>query len=549
LSDRKRKEQGIRQPKISLASGTPRWQTAAAIAVILIAYVALRLPGISVPLDRDEGAFGYMGQLINAGKLPYRDGVDHKPPVAFYINALALRFVPPTEQGVHIFLLLYNSLTLLCMFYLGKCYFRSLSAGLWCAFAFGVFSASPAIQGFTASTEMWMLLPIALSLLLAVLGAQRRRNSMLLVLSGVAGATACWTKQTAFTSILFVFVFVCLSSPVTEPGPAAPSLAARMRAVAYWMLGAAGVSVLLISYFYIHGIFGAFFYWSFLHNVSYTVGRTLSETLSAFQERLVEIIRGDFVILGAGIIAAVWLLIKKDRKAYFILGFLALSLLGTLPGFSYRHYFAQLAPAVGLAGGYGFFVLVEHFRKPDRRPVIAIACGLLALCVPVAMNRQYFFERNPNKICRTYFQYNPFPESKQVAAYVAESTSPSDKVFIVGSEPEILFYARRQSPSSFLMMYPLTSSYPRYKEFQETVWNDLQKAPPRFILKAANISSSFAPDGIADVAIFDRLDNLIRSNYVVDQVLLLTEFQGAWVSNGGAIPPKASGIYVCRRKD
>jgi hypothetical protein len=489
-----------------------------------------------------------MGQLINAGKLPYLDGVDHKPPIAFYINALALRFVPPTEQGIHIFLLLYNLLTLLCMFYLGKCYFRSLSAGLWCAFAFAVFSASPAIQGFTASTEMWMLLPIALSLLLAVLGAQRR-SAMLLVFSGVAGAVACWTKQTAFTSILFVFIFVCFSRPGTEPGPAAPSLAVRLRAAACWMLGAVGFSGLLISYFYIQGIFGAFFYWSFLHNVSYTEARTLSATISAFRERLVEIARGDFVILGAGISAAVWCLVKKDRKAYFILGFLALSLLGTFPGFSYRHYFAQLAPAVGLAGGYGFFVLAEHFRKPDRRPLIAAACGLVCLCVPVVMNSQYFLEGDPNKISRYYFQYNPFPESKQLASYVAGLTSPSDKVFIVGSEPEILFYASRQSPSSFLMFYPLTSSYPRYKGFQQTVWNDLQKAPPKVILETANMTSSIMWDGVADIAILGRLNNLIRSNYVVDQVLLVSKYRGAWVSSGGAIPPNASCIYVFKRKD
>ena len=525
-----------------------RWRGAAAIAVILIAYVALRLPGISVPLDRDEGAFGYMGQLINAGKLPYRDGVDHKPPIAFYINALALRFVPPTEQGIHIFLLLYNALTLLCMFYLGKCYFRSFTAGIWCAFAFCVFSASPAIQGFTASTEMWMLLPIALSLLLAVLGAQRRK-AMPLVLSGVAGAVACWTKQTAFTSILFVFIFVCLSGPGTDPDAAAPSLRARLRALACWMLGAVGFSGLLVSYFYIQGILGAFIYWSFLHNVSYAEVRTLSNTLSEFSVRLWEIVRGDFVILSVALIAAVWSVIKKDRKAYFVLGFLAFSLVGTFPGFSYRHYFAQLAPAVGLAGGYGFFILVEHIRKPDWRPLIAIACGLAAVGVPIAMNSQYFLERDPDKISRYYFQYNPFPESKQIASYLADSTSPSNKVFIIGSEPEILFYARRQSPTSFLMLYPLMNSYPRTGEFQQTVWNDIQRTPPGVVLKVVNIPGSYMWDRIADISILDRFDNLLRSNYVVDQVLLLTEYRGVWASSGGAIPPKASCIYVFKRKD
>jgi hypothetical protein len=211
----------------------PRWQALAVLAAILAVYVALRLPGIGVPLDRDEGAFGYMGQLIRNGRLPYQDGLDHKPPVAFYINALALTFVPPTEHGIHGFLLVYNLLTLICIFYLGKTYFQSLSAGLWAAFAYAVFSASPAIQGFTASTEMWMLLPIASSLWLAVLGTHKNSH-LFLILSGIAGATACWTKQTAFTSILFVFLLTIVATFRRNHDAPSPARAA-IRASGAWL--------------------------------------------------------------------------------------------------------------------------------------------------------------------------------------------------------------------------------------------------------------------------------------------------------------------------
>ena len=69
------------------------WLLWLAIAAV---YIVIRINIVNIPLDRDEGMFGYMGQLILDGGLPYLDAFDHKPPVVFYLNALALLFVPST---------------------------------------------------------------------------------------------------------------------------------------------------------------------------------------------------------------------------------------------------------------------------------------------------------------------------------------------------------------------------------------------------------------------------------------------------------------------
>ncbi len=174
------------------------------IAICLV-YILIRLNTVSIPLDRDEGIFGYAGQVILNNGLPYRDVFDQKPPVAFYLNALALLFVPPTSTGIHTFLHLYNFLTLIVLFFLAKAYTESYTIGLWVAFSYAVFSSSPAIQGFTASTEMFLLLPISMSLLFAVLAVQRR-SILFSSASGICGALAFFTKQTA----AFILVFVCL---------------------------------------------------------------------------------------------------------------------------------------------------------------------------------------------------------------------------------------------------------------------------------------------------------------------------------------------------
>ena len=547
MSGKKRKGGATQDQDLRPIRRMQRGQIVIAIVAILIAYVALRLPGLSVPLDRDEGAFGYMGQLINNGELPYRDGVDHKPPVAFYINALALRFVPATAAGIHLFLLFYNLLTLICIFYIGKTYFQSPSAGLWCAFAYAVFSASPAIQGFTASTEMWMLLPLTLSLMLAILGAGKS-SSFLMLLSGITGAAACWTKQTAFTSVLFVFLFICIAAYRRGLDPTRSRIAASFRAFASWIVGATLFSGFVLFYYYFHGILREFIYWSFLHSVSYAGHSTFGDSLDAVLPQLAEIVRGDFLILGVGVAIAAWQFTQKKAGSYFVLGFLFLSFLGTIPGFGYRHYFAQLAPAVALAGGYGLHTLLNYLPVAHRKSA-AIACCALILLVPVIINKQYFLELDPDAISGRYFGPDPFPESRPVAAYVAGITAPADPILIIGSEPQILFYAKRRSSSSFLMDYPLTASYPRYKEFQKTVWSEVEKTPPKVIIKVVNIHYSFRWDGIADLDIMRRLDQLIAEDYVADRVMMVGGSEGEWIEPGDSrFRPETPCIYVYRKK-
>ena len=80
----------------------------AALLAVAAVYIWTRWQLLDVPLDRDEGAFGVVGQAILRGELPYRDVLDHKPPGVFYLYALALEVFPATARGVHQFLLVWN---------------------------------------------------------------------------------------------------------------------------------------------------------------------------------------------------------------------------------------------------------------------------------------------------------------------------------------------------------------------------------------------------------------------------------------------------------
>jgi hypothetical protein len=48
---------------------------------------------------------------------------------------------------------------------------------------------------------------------------------------------------------------------------------------------------------------------------------------------------------------------------------------------------------------------------------------------------------SPNAVSRRIYGLNPFPESLEIAKYIRRTSSPDDSVYVVGSEPQILFYA------------------------------------------------------------------------------------------------------------
>jgi len=219
---------------------------------ILVVYGLLRVNPLGISLTRDEGVYAHMGQIILSGELPYLDLVDNRPPIVFYLYALNLALFSPTTFGVHLFLHLYNFLTLVVLFLVATRLFASRWAGIGCAYLYAVLSSSPAVEGYGATAEMYMLLPISLSLMMA-LKARDSCQVRYTVISGVAGALACWTKQPAFTCALFVLIFAVLAG---SEGQSASGRWRKMgKSAAAWLAGALGVSLLIAGYFSLCGAF------------------------------------------------------------------------------------------------------------------------------------------------------------------------------------------------------------------------------------------------------------------------------------------------------
>ena len=231
-----------------------------ALLCIGATYALIRINLIDIPLERDEGTFGYFGQVINDGGLPYRDVVDNKPPVTFYLYALALNFLEPTARNIHIFMQGYNFLTLLALFAAARRCFRSDSAALWTSFIFAIYTSTWSVEGFAATTESFMLLPLTLSLLTSLVANDRRQLGWM-VLSGAFGVLACWTKQVAAFSVLGILLFALSDAWRKRSLPGHGGGRSMAWLAAAWVSGGFLISLAIILPYWISGAFYEIFYW------------------------------------------------------------------------------------------------------------------------------------------------------------------------------------------------------------------------------------------------------------------------------------------------
>jgi hypothetical protein len=88
----------------------------------------------------------------------------------------------------------------------------------------------------------------------------------------------------------------------------------------------------------------------------------------------------------------------------------------------------------------------------------------------------------PVDACRFRYGENPFPEAIKVAEFLRENSRPDERLVVLGSEPEIYFYSRRQSATGFIYMYPLMEQQPFASQMQRQMIEEVEKNRPGFVV-------------------------------------------------------------------
>jgi hypothetical protein len=516
-------------------------RTALWIGILALA-VLLRVPLLPVPLERDEGAFARVGDAILHGAVPYRDIVDHKPPGVYYVYAAALRFVPHTASGIHAFLLCWNIGTLVCLASLAGALGGPIAAR-WSAVLYAMTSMAPAAEGFAASSELLLLLPMIASIRLAVAATRGRgARRVLLVSSGALAAAACWIKPPAAAPLLIVPVWLVSEGRRVAGGRA-------WRDLAVWFAAGMALSLAVVAVGSHSASWQEFWYWVVTHNRLYAA-QAVDNPVGRVTAGLVYILPDVGVGVSAGILGMVVPAPAGRRNVWMGVGFLLLCLVAVLHSpFVYLHYFALLMPGVALAGGLGLEAIqqavVRRWGATAQRWMVA-ATLLAVLGIPVAVRPWYWLWPDPIQVSMRVLGIQGSDAAELLAAYLRQHTTPDERIFVYGSEPEIAFLAGRRDVNPFATVYPLTGAWPRHREFQERVWRVLEREPPTYIV-LSKLSWSVLRSPQIDPYFEGHLTDLGTRDYHFE-TFVITEPQGPRIA-ADIDPSTAAVVFEVWRRN
>lgn len=526
------------------------------LALVLAVVVSVRIRLLSVPLERDEGEFAYMGQLLLKGIPPFTHAYTMKLPGVSVAYALFLFLFGQTPAAIHLGLLIVNGASIFLVYLLAGRLLDRNAARLSCA-SYAVMSLSTGVLGLFAHATHFAVL-FSLAGFLVLLRSLDSRRTAPLIISGLCFGLAVTMKQHAAVLAFFALAYYGWRAGRDSPGDKRSAVVGS----SLLLLGTVVPYVLLLIWVARTGTFNEFWFWTVQYAREYASGHSLGQTFLSGLE--------SFVSTFSDVVAAqplLWLLAmggggllctRHGRCAdkVFVFGLLLFSFLSICPGLVFRsHYFVLILPAAAILIGAAVHSAGVFLSSPTGagyRQFIPHALVMIAISFGIFHEREHFFTLTPLEVSRATHGHNPFSEALQVARYLKDHTTPSDRIAVLGSEPEIYFYADRLSATGYIYMYGLMEDQPHAERMQRQMIREIEQARPKYIV-AVNVDFSWLVRPASQRVVLDWGERYVRDLYDVAGVIDIVDFNTtryAWDgAAAGATPGPGSSLTVFKRKE
>jgi hypothetical protein len=461
------------------------------IAVVILSAALIRWRLRDMPLERDEGEYAYAGQLMLQGIPPYQLAYNMKLPGTYAAYAAILALFGETPAAVHIGLLLVNAATTFLVFLLGARLFGGL-AGLVAGASYALLSTSPVVLGLAGHATHFVVLPAVGGVLLLLRALQSKRGWQFFA-SGLLAGVAFVMKQPGIFFVLFSAIYLLQSEIFhrtdsrnhNENDPPAIDYGALGRRLGVFLTGAALPFGLTCLWLLRAGVFPAFWFWTFSYARQYGTRLSPADGVGTLEKALGQVAGGAalvWILALIGVTALVWS--RKGRShAWFVSGFFLFSFLAVCPGFYFRqHYFILMLPAVALLVGLAVSAAEESLKPYGLLRLLPVFVFLAAGIYTLAHQSEILFELDPIAACRKIYGRNPFPEAIKIADYIRSHSAENARIAVVGSEPEIYFYAHRHSATGYIYTYALMEPQKYSATMEQEMVKEIEAARPEFLV-------------------------------------------------------------------
>ena len=475
------------------------WRGLALLAIVaLVVFVRLRL--LQVPLERDEGEYAYTGQLMLDGIPPYQLAWNMKLPGTYAAYALIMALFGQTIGGIHFGFLLANLGALALLYFIARRLTGSWGAVVACA-SYGLLSLSPGVLGLAGHATHLVALA-ALGGLLLLLRAREGGSGAGLFWSGFCFGLAFLCKQPGLYFGMFGFCVALRNGLRTRPAAWGPLL----RRIGLYSAGLVLPFALTCLILWRLGTFEKFWFWTITYaqvHAGIVTGESAWINFLSFFEPSGPV-KWSLPLAGAGLVCLLWDKEHGDRR-FIVTTLLVFSLLAFAAAFYFSlHYFVVMLPVVSLLIAIAVITAAAAAARARLAAARLAPAALFVLACAgfVEEYRAVWFEMTPETYCRTVYGRNPFVESVEIARYIREHSAPDARIAVIGSEPQICFYAHRRSASGFIYVYDLVQLHRYASQFQREMIAEIEAAKPQFLVLVM-VSTSWADWPGADRTLSD----------------------------------------------
>ena len=160
---------------------------------------------------------------------------------------------------------------------------------------------------------------------------------------------------------------------------------------------------------------------------------------------------------------------------------------------------------------------IQWLKEKNIAPLVQIIPGFIiaaAIIYPVFTMGNFFFKASPIEACSLLYGQNPFPESIKIAEYIKARTNKDDRIAVIGSEPQIYFYADRKSATGYIYTYGLMEPHSYASKMQLEFIQEIETSKPQYVV-LVNVTTSWLTRRDSDKTIMKWTETFLRQNYTI----------------------------------
>lgn len=521
------------------------------LLLILTVYI-VRSNFLLIPFERDEGIYGYYGKLLLEGKIPYKDFYEQKFPGLFYFYGFMVSMFGDTVKGLHTGFMYLNILTIIIIFFTSRILFSPIAAIL-SASTFAFVSLTPNLSGFTVQAEHGVAFFISLGLLFYAL-YNSKQKWYYNFLMGISFGFAIMTKTSGLFLVLWGGIIIILDYLFTKDKT-------FKKIIIQTLIYSSGVFVVIGIFFlliFLKGSFSDMIFWTYQIPKNYVSKVPFEEGVKYFGYTKDAILQNYKFFWYHSLLAVILCLLKTMpwKLKFFGITLLAFSFLTIVPGFYfYGHYWIQTIPGLSIVTGLTYYTITtlctNYFKiKFEGLKYIYLFIFAIVIYSHTSALKSYYFKPNYERILRSVYGNNPFPESMEIGNWINANSKPEDNIVLLGSEPQIYFYTKKHSPSRHAYFAAIVDNVPQHKEWQREFVKGVENAKPKYLVYFNHPISLFVQPN-TDKYVFEWANTYVTANYHLVGLVDMIEGQHSnylWREQIGNYKPVSQNvIYVYER--